>query len=188
MAQAPNFLQRMLASKLLGELVEYLPEPTRDAVVDLRDYVQQHGRLPKFEPLRSEPLQPGQTVQAVGVLMGDAPAGVALRMINVLKGHVTGAALRGVNIVVGELREGSVRGANLVLGDVHGGLIRGLNVLIGDVYGGELRSVNVLIGNVRGGDVKCQVLIGHVEGGKVVTKLLCGTVSGGDVQAERTMA
>ncbi len=188
MAQGgPSFLQRMLASKLLGELVEYLPEPARDSVVDLRDYVQKHGRLPKFEPLRTDPLTAGQTVQALGVYLGDAPSGVALRMINLLKGNVEGASLRGVNAIVGDLQAGSVRGTNFLVGTVHGGEVRGLNLLLGDVHGGELRGVNTILGSVHGGDVKCQLLVGDVHGGKVVTKLLRGRVLGGDVQAERTI-
>ncbi|HEX7476960.1 MAG TPA: hypothetical protein VF331_04085 [Polyangiales bacterium] len=188
MAQGtPSFMQRMLIGKVLGELVEFLPEAARDALVDVREYVREHGRLPKFEPVRTQLASAGQTLQAVSVHLGGAPAGAALHMINVLKGDVTGALLRGVNVVIGDVQDGTVRGTNVLLGAVRGGELRGVNVVIGDVHGGELRSVYVILGNVYGGDVRCQVLVGDVHGGKVVARVQRGKVLGGDAQIERTV-
>lgn len=183
----PSFVQRMLMSKVLGELVEFLPEPARDALVDLRDYVHKHGKLPKFEPLRREPVASGENVQAVSVLMSDVPESAIVRMVNLLKGNVRGGSLRGFNVVMGELSGGELRGGNLVLGDVRGGSLRGLNLLVGDLHQGEARAVNAMIGDVHGGELKCMLLVGDVHGGKVRAKLMLGQVHGGDVQVERTL-
>lgn len=184
---APGFVQRMLMSKMLGELVEFLPESARDALIDLRDYVQKHGRLPKFEPVRTQPIAAGENAQAIGVLLAALEAGGTLRMVNLLKGEIRGGSLRGVNAIVGEVQSGEIRGGNMIVGNVHGGLVRGLNVLLGDVHGGEVKAVNVIVGAVHGGDVKCQLLIGDIHGGKVVCKLHLGRQLGGDAQVERTL-
>ncbi len=182
-----GFLQRMLGSKLLGELIEYLPPSARDSLVDVRDYVQEHGRFPKFEPLRTKPLGASESAQALGAFLGSVEAGASLRMVNLLKGELRGGEIRGVNLLVGDIHTGSVRGTNIVVGAVHGGDVRGLNVLLGNVHGGQLRGLNVLVGDVHGGDVKCQVLIGDVYAGRVQAKLMRGQVHGGEVQVERTL-
>ncbi|HEX2677873.1 MAG TPA: hypothetical protein VHM19_14570 [Polyangiales bacterium] len=177
----------MLASKVLGELVEYLPEPARDAVVDLRDYVQKHGRFPKFTPLRQQPLASGESAQALGAFLGNVESGASLRMVNLLKGEVRGGSVRGVNLIAGDILGGEVRGGNLVLGAVRGGALRGINLIFGDLHAGEARAVNVMVGNVHGGELKCQLLIGDVHGGKVAAKYMHGRKLGGDVSVEREL-
>jgi hypothetical protein len=184
---APGFMQRMLMSKLLGELVEFLPEPARDALIDLRDYVQKHGRLPKFDPLRSQPLAANEHAQAIGVFLGALPAGASLKMINLLRGELSGGAARGVNVIVGDITSGEARGVNMLLGNMRGGLLRGGNLLMGDVHGGEVKSVYAVIGNVHGGSVKCYLLLGDVHGGTLQAKLHVGKVHGGNTTIERTI-
>ncbi len=180
-------MQRMLLSKVLSEAIDFVPASARDAAVDLRDYVREHGRLPKFQPLRRTAIRPGEIAQAISVFMGTVEAGASLRMVNLLKGDVNGGSVRGGNVILGDVHGGELRAVNLILGAVRGGTLRGVNMLLGDLHAGEAKSVYVMIGNVYGGELSCRLLIGDVHGGVVRTKFMVGQKLGGDTEVERAL-
>jgi hypothetical protein len=180
-----GFAARMLTGSMLGEVMKLLPEPAREALAEVRDYLAEHGRLPKMELLRKAPVGP-EGAQAVNVLLGVLSEGELARMINVWSGKLEGGTLRGCNAAIGEVQAGHVNGANVLVGNVHGGLVERIVLLAGDVHGGQVRSASVVLGDVHGGTVQCHMLIGNVHGGVVICRHFLGEARGGQVTADRT--
>lgn len=178
-----GFAARMLTGSMLGEVMKLLPEPAREALAEVRDYVAEHGRFPKMERLARTPLQTG-TAQAVNVLLGALAQGELARMINAHVGDVEGGTLRGCNALIGDVIAGQVSGANVVVGAVRGGIVERVNALVGSVHSGEVRTVSALVGDVHGGTVQCHLLVGNVHGGKVTARYHAGEVLGGDATIE----
>jgi hypothetical protein len=181
-----GFAKRLLSTSMVGELLGLLPEPAREALADVRDYLAEHGHWPKLEPLRRAPLGAG-TVQAVSVFLGALGTGERLTMVNLVKGVLEGGHLRATNVMLGDVHGGRAEGLNALIGTVHGGSVERVNLLVGDVHGGELRVVNVLVGDVHGGVVQCHTLIGDVHGGQVDARNMHGKVHGGIARVGREL-
>lgn len=180
-----GFAARMLTGSMLGELMKLLPEPAREGLSEVRDYLAEHGRFPKMELLRKGPIG-AQGAQAVNVLLGSLSEGELARMVNLWSGKLEGGTLRGCNVAVGDVHSGHINGANAVVGNLHGGLVERVVALVGDVHGGQVRSASVVLGDVHGGTVQCHMLIGTVHGGTVICRHLVGEARGGSVTADKT--
>jgi hypothetical protein len=178
-----GFAARMLTGSMLGEVMKLLPEPAREALSEVRDYVAEHGRFPKMERLVRTPLAAG-SAQAVNVLLGALAQSELARMVNLHKGNVEGGTLRGCNALVGDVLQGHVSGANAIVGAVRGGLVERVNLLVGDVHGGEVKTVSTLVGDVHDGTVQCHLLVGNVLGGRVTARYLVGETRGGEATIE----
>lgn len=180
-----GFAARMLTGSMLGEIMKLLPEPAREALAEVRDYLAEHGRFPKMELLRKGPIG-AEGAQAVNVLLGSLAEGELARMINVWRGTLEGGTLRGCNAAIAEIQAGHVNGANVIVGDVHGGLVERVVLLAGNIHGGQVRSTSVVLGDIHGGTVQCHLLVGNVHGGVVICRHLLGEARGGQVTADRT--
>ena len=178
-----DFARRVLTGSLLGEVWGLLPEAARESLGELRDYVQQNGKLPKLELLRRGPLGPTK-VTAVSMVLADLEAGEKLSMVNLLRGTLRGGELRIANAVIGDVESGYAQGIDVLVGCVRGGVIERINAIVGDVHGGEIRIANLIVGNVYGGRVQCHFLVGDVHGGEVQARHMLGTVHGGTAQVQ----
>ncbi len=181
-----GFAKRLLGTGMIGELFGLLPEPAREALADVRQYLADHGHWPKLELLRHAPAGP-VPLQAVGVFLGSLYVGEELSIVNLFKGTLEGGELRATNVALGNVQAGRAEGLNLLVGDVHGGQVERVNLLVGDVHGGQVRTVNVLIGDVRGGRVQCNTLIGDVHGGELDARAMHGSIHAGTARVTRTI-
>ena len=179
-----GFARRLVTGSLFNELWGLLPEPARDSLGELRDYIAQHGRLPKLELLRRGPLGPTK-VSAVSVVLADVENGEKLSMVNVLRGSLRGGELRIANAMVGDIEAGYAQGLDVLVGSVRGGLVERVNAIVGDIHGGEVRVASVIVGHVYGGRVQCNFLVGDVHGGEVKARNMLGTVHGGRADVDR---
>jgi hypothetical protein len=180
-----GFAKRVLASGLAAELLNLLPRPAREALVDVREYLAEHGRLPKFTLFERAPAG-SVPKHALNAFLGPLNGGERLSMVNLFRGALAGGELRSSNVAAGDVGSGTVHGVNALCGDVHGGVVERVNVLLGNVHGGEVRLVNVLHGDVYGGRVQCHLLIGDVHGGEVQATHHRGRALGGRALCEST--
>lgn len=181
-----DFAKRLLAAGFVSELLNMLPKPAREALAEVRDYVAEHGPLPKLTLFASAPAG-AQARQATNVFLGPLRDGERLSIVNLFCGALEGGELRSVNVASGAVHAGSVHGVNALIGSVHGGVVERVNLVVGDVNAGEVRLVNVLVGDVHGGSVQCHLLVGDVHGGDVQARHHRGQVLGGQALVESTL-